>query len=76
MIEKYENVVIDSPAGLEHLNRKVVSDVDHFFVILDPSSKSLQHIGRVRDIANELKIKYTNFICWEIITLMKKTNIL
>jgi CO dehydrogenase maturation factor len=61
MIEKYYNVVIDSPAGLEHLNRKVVSDVDDFFVILDPSSKSLQHIGRIRDITSELKIAYRNF---------------
>lgn len=61
MIEKYDNVVIDSPAGLEHLNRKVVSEVDDFFVILDPSSKSLHHIGRIKDIANEVKIKYKNF---------------
>ena len=61
MIDKYDNVVIDSPAGLEHLNRKVVSEVDDFFVILDPSSKSLQHIGRIRDIASELKITYKNF---------------
>ncbi|MFW6148112.1 MAG: AAA family ATPase [Thermodesulfobacteriota bacterium] len=61
MIDRYNNVVIDSPAGLEHLNRKVVSEVDDFFIILDPSSKSLQHIGRVRDIARELKISYKNF---------------
>jgi CO dehydrogenase maturation factor len=61
MIEKYNNIVIDSPAGLEHLNRKVVSDVDDFFVVLDPSSKSLQHIGRIRDITGELKISYRNF---------------
>lgn len=61
MIKKYANVVIDSPAGLEHLNRKVVSEVDDFFVILDPSSKSLQHIGRIRDIARELNITYRNF---------------
>jgi CO dehydrogenase maturation factor len=61
MIDKYANVVIDSPAGLEHLNRKVVSYVDDLFVVLDPSSKSLQHIGRIRDIARELKITYKNF---------------
>jgi CO dehydrogenase maturation factor len=61
MMGNYANVVIDSPAGLEHLNRKVVSDVDYFFVVLDPSSKSLQHIGRIRDIATELKITYRNF---------------
>jgi CO dehydrogenase maturation factor len=61
MIEKYYNVVIDSPAGLEHLNRKVVSELDDFFIILDPSSKSLQHISRIRDITSELKIKFRNF---------------
>ncbi len=60
-IDRYANVVIDSPAGLEHLNRKVVSDLDDIFVILDPSSKSLQHIGRIRDLTEELKIKYKNF---------------
>ncbi len=27
----YPNVVIDSPAGLEHLNRKIVSDIDDSF---------------------------------------------
>ena len=61
MADKYSNVVIDSPAGLEHLNRKVLSEVDDFFIILDPSSKSLQHIGRVKDITSELRIKYNNF---------------
>jgi CO dehydrogenase maturation factor len=61
MMNNYDHVVIDSPAGLEHLNRKVVSYVDYFFVVLDPSSKSLQHIGRIRDIARELKITYRNF---------------
>jgi CO dehydrogenase maturation factor len=61
MMDRYDNVIIDSPAGLEHLNRKVVSHVDSLFVVLDPSSKSLQHIGRIRDIARELKITYRNF---------------
>jgi len=32
MLEKYCTVVIDSPAGLEHLNRKVVSEVDDFLL--------------------------------------------
>ncbi|MBW2045935.1 MAG: AAA family ATPase [Deltaproteobacteria bacterium] len=61
MADRYSSVVIDSPAGLEHLNRKVFSEVDDFFIILDPSSKSLQHVGRVKDITRELKIEYENF---------------
>jgi CO dehydrogenase maturation factor len=54
----YPNVVIDSPAGLEHLNRKIVSDIDDLFVILDPSSKSLKHIARIRDITRQIGIGY------------------
>jgi CO dehydrogenase maturation factor len=54
----YPNVVIDSPAGLEHLNRKIVSDIDDLFVILDPSSKSLKHVARIKDICRQIGINY------------------
>jgi len=56
----YPNVVIDSPAGLEHLNRKIVSDIDDLFVILDPSSKSLKHVARIKDITHQIGIKYSH----------------
>jgi len=58
MAVHYPNVVIDSPAGLEHLNRKIVSDIDDLFVILDPSSKSLKHIERIEDITRQVGISY------------------
>ncbi len=58
LVEEYEEVIVDSPAGLEHFNRKVVVDIDDLFVILDPSEKSIKHIERVRDITRELKVSY------------------
>jgi len=61
VINSYQYVIIDSPAGLEHLNREVVSDIDELFVILDPSSKSLKHIERIKDIARSIGIKYSHF---------------
>lgn len=61
LAKNYRNVVIDSPAGLEHLNRNIVSEIDDLFVVIDPSEKSLSHIKRVRDIAKEVGIKYINF---------------
>ena len=61
VINSYQYVIIDSPAGLEHLNREVVSDIDDLFVILDPSSKSLKHIERIKDIARSIGIKYSHF---------------
>jgi len=53
---KYAHVIVDSPAGLEHLNRKVVPNIDDLFVILDPSSKSLKHISRVKRIIEAVGI--------------------
>lgn len=54
----YSNIFIDSPAGLEHLNRKVIPDMDDLFVILDPSMKSIKHVERVKRITAEVGINY------------------
>jgi len=54
----YANIVVDSPAGLEHLNRKVIPKVDDLFLILDPSLKSIKHVARVKKIAQEAGISY------------------
>ena len=56
----YKNVVIDSPAGVEHLNRKVTSDINDLFIFLDPSLKSIKHIKRVEDITKSVGIHYIN----------------
>ena len=53
---KYAHTIVDSPAGLEHLNRKVVPNIDDLFLILDPSKKSLKHIARVNRITKEAAI--------------------
>ncbi len=60
LAKNYANVLIDSPAGLEHLNRKVFSDINDLFVLLDPSSKSMQHIGRVEAITGAIGLHYNH----------------
>jgi CO dehydrogenase maturation factor len=60
LVKDYQEVLVDSPAGLEHFNRKVVVDIDDLFVILDPSEKSTKHIERVRDIIREVKVSYNH----------------
>ena len=61
LARNYANVVIDAPAGLEHLNRKVTSEIDDLFIILDPSLKSLRHIERTRKLVTEVGVKCQNF---------------
>lgn len=59
--KNYKYVLIDSPAGLEHLNRRITSKVDDIFDVLDPSKKSFDHVDRAYRIAKEVKIEFKNF---------------
>lgn len=61
LMEAYGVVLVDAPAGLEHLNRKITPDIDELFLILDPSEKSLSHINRVKRIIEGVKIRYARF---------------
>lgn len=56
--ENYTNIVVDSPAGLEHLNRRVVPFINDLFLVLDPSLKSMKHVERVKRISKEVGIEY------------------
>ena len=61
LTKTYKYVLIDSPAGLEHLNRRIASKVDDIFDIIDPSKKSFDHVERAYRIAQEVKISFNNF---------------
>lgn len=61
LTKNYEYVLIDSPAGLEHLNRRIASQVDDIFDIIDPSKKSFDHVQRAYRVAKEVKINFKNF---------------
>lgn len=61
LAKNYTNLVVDSPAGVEHLNRDIVSEIDDLFVLCDPSDKSLKHIGRVKEIIKQVGIRCTHF---------------
>ncbi|MDH5481937.1 MAG: AAA family ATPase [Candidatus Bathyarchaeota archaeon] len=61
LTKNYRYVLIDSPAGLEHLNRRITSKVDDIFDVLDPSKKSFAHVERAHRIAKEVKTDFKNF---------------
>ena len=61
LAQNYAHTLIDAPAGLEHLNRSVTSEVDDMFIVLDPSMKSLKNIVRIQRLAREVGITYQNF---------------
>lgn len=61
LTKNYRYVLIDSPAGLEHLNRRITSKVDDILDIIDPSKKSFDHVERAYRIAKEVRIDFRNF---------------
>jgi len=61
LTKTYEYVLIDSPAGLENLNRRITSNVDVIFDILDHSKKSQDHVHRAARIIKEVDMQYKNF---------------
>ncbi len=60
LAQNYAHTLIDAPAGLEHLNRNVTSEIDDLFIILDPSMKSLKSVDRIQRLTKEIGITYQN----------------
>lgn len=59
--KNYKYILVDSPAGLENLNRRITSSVTDIFDILDHSKKSQDHVRRAYKIAKEVDMKFDNF---------------
>jgi len=59
--KNYKLVLIDTPAGLEHLNRRIMSSVDEIFAIIDPSKKAFDNVKRTYKIISEIGIKFDKF---------------
>ena len=61
LTKNYKYVLIDSPAGIEHLNRRITSKVNDIFDILDHSKKSMDHVKRAHRITKEVNVQFDNF---------------
>ena len=56
MDRSYDYLVIDNEAGLEHISRKTIEDVDVMLVISDPTAKGVRTAGRIYQLAKSLNI--------------------
>jgi len=57
LASKYESVVIDNEAGLEHLSRRTTIASDILVVVADPSSVALKAAGRIARLSDEMELK-------------------
>ncbi len=56
----YPYVVVDNEAGMEHMSRLVTQDVDHLFIISDPTMRGLMTAARIRELVGELNLNIRN----------------
>ncbi|WP_174591545.1 AAA family ATPase [Methanocella conradii] len=61
LTKNYKYVLIDSPAGLEHLNRRITARINDIFDVIGPSNKSFEHVKRAYRITQEIKIGFDHF---------------
>ena len=61
LTKNYKYVLLDSPAGLEHLNRKITAQVNDIFAVMGPSNKSFENVKRSHRIMQEIEIGFDRF---------------
>lgn len=58
MLDKnYDYMVIDNEAGMEHISRETIENVDILLVISDATAKGVRTAGRIYELAKNLKIR-------------------
>jgi CO dehydrogenase maturation factor len=76
-MNEYDLTIIDTPAGLEHISRKTIPDLDLLLVVTDESRRGLTTAERIRDLANELELKYKDlFVIVNKVTPGRKETVL
>lgn len=56
LTENYVYVVVDNEAGMEHLSRSIVRDVDILLITTDPSMSGIRSAKKVRDLVADLEL--------------------
>ncbi|MBN2705174.1 MAG: AAA family ATPase [Deltaproteobacteria bacterium] len=57
MVKEYDYVVIDNEAGMEHLSRLLMKDIDLLLVVSDPSLRGIRTAGRIKELVEELRLR-------------------
>ena len=52
---KYEYIVVDCEAGMEHISRQTTRDVDVLLIISDPTIKGITTAARMKELIGELR---------------------
>jgi len=54
---RYDYIIIDNEAGMEHLSRRTTRSMDHLWIVSDPTKIGLKTAKKILELAKEMKIK-------------------
>ncbi|MBU1158466.1 MAG: AAA family ATPase [Candidatus Thermoplasmatota archaeon] len=60
--ERYDHVVIDNEAGMEHLSRRTTRSTEVLFVLCDTTRSSLSAANRIADLAEEMALNISRTV--------------
>ncbi|MBU1405414.1 MAG: AAA family ATPase [Proteobacteria bacterium] len=59
LAENYKYIVVDNEAGMEHLSRMNLRDIDYLIVVSDPSARGIMTATRIAELTGPLAITIT-----------------
>jgi CO dehydrogenase maturation factor len=62
MSDKYQYVVIDNEAGMEHMSRRTTKSMDVLFIVSEPTKISIQTADRIVKLAKELELEFNKIV--------------
>jgi CO dehydrogenase maturation factor len=57
LAENYQYIIVDNEAGMEHLSRMNLRNIDYLFIVSDPSARGIMTARRIADITGPLKLE-------------------
>ena len=60
LAENYAYIVVDNEAGMEHLSRMNIREIDYLLIISDPSARGILTAKRIADITGHLGLTVKN----------------
>ncbi len=62
LLGKENALILDMEAGIEHLSRGTVEDVDRLLIVVEPSRSSIETAKRINQLAGELGLHHISVI--------------
>ncbi|MHA1819636.1 MAG: AAA family ATPase [Promethearchaeota archaeon] len=59
--DEYDLIIMDMPAGLEHLSRRTDKNVDDLIIVTDMSKMGFNTMERILEVVKEVKLDITKF---------------